>query len=359
MLSWWLPITRMKGIRLSTFTAPTHSILLTFKMTTNNVPQATFPRPPLDPDFSTVQDSFPKAYGFGTPEDLDAARERMNFSIEATLHGREDTISYSELDIPGPTGPLRATIFRSKEHSKSPANTPGILHIHGGGHCQGSRFVGAGLVLDWIESLGAVCLTAEYRLAPEHPQPAQLEDSFATLKWFSAYAAELGFNPQKLVVTGNSAGGNLAAGVTLLARDRDGPAILGQVLTYPWLDDTNETLSMQQFGDLLPWSKSHSIDACDFALGKDREYANMYTMPGRATDLGGLPDTFIDVGSADVFRDEDVQFAMKLWACGVSAELHVWPGCWHGFDVFVPDAPASRKAGKARLEWLQKLLAKE
>ncbi|PYI01553.1 alpha/beta-hydrolase [Aspergillus sclerotiicarbonarius CBS 121057] len=274
-------------------------------MTTINIPRATFPRPPLDPDLVAVQDSLPKAYGFGTPEDLAAARERMNFSIEATLRGHEDTISHSDLDIPGPTGPLRATIFRSKQHTQSPADTPGILHIHSGGHCQGNRFVGTGLVLDWIESLGAVCLTAEYRLAPEHPQPAQLEDSLATLKWFSAHAAELGFNPHKLIVTGGSAGGNLAAGVTLLARDRAGPEILGQVLSYPWLDDSNETLSMQQFGDLLPWSKLHSIDACNFALGTNREHADIYTVPGRATDLSGLPDTFIDVGSADVFRDED------------------------------------------------------
>ncbi|PWY86580.1 alpha/beta-hydrolase [Aspergillus sclerotioniger CBS 115572] len=327
--------------------------------TNNNISQATFSCPSLDPDFFTVQDSFPKAYSFSTPEDLAATREHINFSIETTLHGHQDTICYSNLNIPSPAGPLRATIFQSKSHRQSSANAPGILHIHSGGHCQGSRFVGAGLVLDWVESLGAVCLTAEYRLAPEHPQPAQVEDSFATLKWFSAHAAELGFNPQKLIVTGNSAGGNLAAGVTLLARDRDGPEILGQVLTYPWLDDSNETLSMQQFGGLLPWSKIHSIDACDFALGKNREHADIYTVPGRATDLGGLPDTFIDVGSADVFRDEDFQFATKLWACGVSADLHVWPGCWHGFDIFVPDAPASRKAAKARLKWLQKLLAKE
>ena len=190
--------------------------------------------------------------------------------------------------------------------------------------------MGMNSALDWVEKLGAVCLTAEYRLAPEHPQPAQLDDSYAALKWMSENAAELGFNPHKLIVNGGSAGGNLAAGVALLARDRSGPEILGQLLIYPWLDDSNDTLSIHQFGHLQPWTRANSIIACNYALGENREQASIYTVPSRAKDLAGLPSTFIDVGAADLFRDEDVDFANALMKSGVQVELHIWPGCWHG-----------------------------
>lgn len=231
-----------------------------------------------------------------------------------------------------------------------------MLHIHGGGLATGNRFLGF-TMLDWVESLGAVCLTAEYRLAPEHHQPAQLEDSYAALQWMSDHAAELGFNPRKLVVCGSSAGGNLTAGVTLLARDRSGPQIRGQVLIYPWVDDGMDYVSMRQYADIAPVRDVDAAVLANYAFGERREHADMYTVPMRATNFAGLPPTFIDVGEADVFRDQDIAYASALWKDGVSTELHVWPGSWHGFDVFVPDAPISRRARAARLEWLRKLLS--
>ncbi|KAH1401502.1 hypothetical protein KXV95_003791 [Aspergillus fumigatus] len=292
-------------------------------------------RSPITSDLANVT---PDLVDVSTPEKLKSYRESLEpiFTLENIIRGKENIISYEELDIPGPAGPMRATIFRPKHQTHPIDEIPGILHIHGGGLATGNRFLGF-TMLDWVESLGAVCLTAEYRLAPEHHQPAQLEDSYAALQWMSDHAAELGFNPHKLVVCGSSAGGNLTAGVTLLARDRSGPQICGQVLIYPWVDDGMDYVSMR--------------------ILRLREHADMYTVPMRATNFAGLPPTFIDVGEADVFRDQDIAYASALWKDGVSTELHVWPGSWHGFDVFVPDAPISRRARAARLEWLRKLLS--
>ncbi|KAL4932107.1 alpha/beta hydrolase [Aspergillus undulatus] len=293
-----------------------------------------------------------------TPEKLHAYREAIApmFTLENTIRGKVDVISTEELDIPGPAGPMRATIFRPKNQTRSVEQTPGILHIHGGGLATGNRFLGF-TMLNWVEELGAVILTAEYRLAPEHPQPAALEDSYAALVYMNEHATELGFNPEKLVVAGGSAGGNLAAGVALLARDRAGPKLAGQVLMYPWLDDSIDSLSVEQYYDTLPVKKHELARVSDYAFGVNREYADMYTAPARATSLAGLPPTLLDVGEADIFRSQNVVYATSLWRDGVTTEFHVYPGAYHGFDVFVPDAEISKRAVATRLEWLRSLLS--
>lgn len=292
-----------------------------------------------------------------TEEGLTAMRLALAFKLEDMIRGKEDVISYQDTEIPGPEGPMMATVLRPKKRREGNGSPIGILHFHGGGHCAGNRFMGISAVLGLIEELGAVCVTAEYRLTPEHPQPAQVEDSYAALKWMSEHATGLGFDPHKLIVFGGSAGGNLAAGVSLLARDRGGPQINGQVLLYPWLDDSLETRSMEQFGNVPPWTKANTIDACNYALGPDRRYATIYSVPSRAKedDLLGLPPTYLHVGEGDLLRDECIDFASGLWKSGVSCELHVWPRCWHGFDVFVPSAPISLQASATKLKWVRQL----
>ncbi|KAE8146945.1 Alpha/Beta hydrolase protein [Aspergillus avenaceus] len=315
------------------------------------------PRPPLNPELEHVHKALPHV-GISTKEELEAYRQFLgNFTLDTIFQGKEDAISYEETDIPGPAGPMKTTIFRPKHQTLSAEETPGILHIHGGGLTTGNRFMGL-TMLNWVEALGATIITAEYRLAPEHPQPAALEDSYAALQWMSENASKLGFNPNKLIITGGSAGGTLAAGLSLLARDRSGPKICGQLLSYPWVNDRAQTLSRKQFADLLPWVETNTIHTSRYALGENGEYATMYSVPATATDFSGLPPTFIDVGEADSFRDEDINFASALWKAGVPTEFHVWPGCWHGFDMFVPDAPVSRQAAATRLEWLRKLVSR-
>ncbi|KAL4783793.1 Alpha/Beta hydrolase protein [Aspergillus varians] len=316
------------------------------------------PRPPLDPSLTAANTRIPKRSGLIPQEKLSIRRNAAILTWDAISAGQQNDIEHTERDIPGPTGPLRASILRSKKHSAQPAATTiGIIHYHGGGHCTSDRFHGLNTLFEIIRSLGAVVISAEYRLAPEHPQPAQVEDAYAALVWAAAHAEELGFNASQLVTCGGSAGGNIAAGVALLARDRPAsPRIFGQLLFYPWLSDETTSSALEQFGDIQPWTKEDNAHALDLALGKNREHATIYTLPASATDLAGLPPTYIDVGEADVFRDQDVEFANKLWKSGVSAEFHVWMGAWHAFDTFAPEAPVSRKAARARLEWLEWLV---
>jgi acetyl esterase/lipase len=190
------------------------------------------------------------------------------------------------------------------------------------------RWVGLPKVLDWVTDLDAVLVSVEYRVAPEDPYPAPLDDCYAGLLWMAAQATELGYDPARLAIAGASAGGGLAAGVTLRARDSSGPALAAQVLIYPMLDDRNETTSSYQFDGFGPWNRASNDTGWDAYLGDRRRSAGVpgYAAPARATDLSGLPPTFIDVGSAEVFRDEDVAYASRIWADGGSCELHVWPG---------------------------------
>ncbi|KAL3454920.1 Alpha/Beta hydrolase protein [Aspergillus heterothallicus] len=247
-------------------------------------------RPPLGSDLAEAHKTTP-FLDIDTPEKL--------HSYRATVHPIT-----KDLEIPGPAGLVRATVLRPKNPTRSPSQTPGVLHIHGGGLATGTRFLGY-TFNDWITNLGAVIVTAEYRLAPEHLAPAGLEDSYAALVWMAAHADELGFNPSKLIIGGGSAGGTIAAGLALLTRDRNGPRLAGQVLMYPWVSDSLEWDSVEQYGDIAPVSRENIVTISRYAFGERGEYADMYTSPLRAAERGlqGLPPTYFDVGEADVFRD--------------------------------------------------------
>jgi acetyl esterase/lipase len=275
-----------------------------------------------------------------------------------------DKISHTETTLTGPDGTeLTVSILRSTNPSyqSSPASEKAcILHFHGGGFCTANRFHGLNVLFDLITEFNVIVVSPEYRLIPEHAQPAQVEDCYAALLWAVEHASGpiLGFNSEKLILCGGSAGGNLAAGVSLLARDRSGPNILAQMLFYPWLEDSGSSLSISQFGDVQPWRTQDNLAALDWALGKDRANKTIYTVPGSATveELKGLPTTYVDVGEADVFRVEDVEFVSRLWAAGVSTEFHVWPGAWHAFDTFAPGVEVSRRAVRTRGEWVERLI---
>jgi acetyl esterase/lipase len=174
-----------------------------------------------------------------------------------------------------------------------------------------------------------------------------------------AHAAELGVDPARVIVGGASAGGGLAAAVALLARDRGAPALLGQLLLCPMLDDRNETPSSWQMAGQGIWDRAANEVGWTALLGDARGGPDVspYAAPARATDLSGLPPAFIDVGSAETFRDEDVAYASRIWQAGGSAELHVWPGGFHGFAGAVPQAAVSRAAVAAQRDWLGRLLA--
>jgi acetyl esterase/lipase len=250
---------------------------------------------------------------------------------------------------------IEVTIFQRPDHE---VGGPGLFYIHDGGMIMGDRFTDIQTVLPWVRQFDAVGVTVEYRLALEHPDPVPVEDSYAGLLWTAAHAAELGFDGERLVVAGGSAGGGLAAGVSLLARDRRGPRPLGSMLFYPMLDDRNQTVSSRQYVDTGTWSRGTNDIGWDALLGERRltDQVSIYAAPTRAADLSGLPPTFVDCGSAEVFRDEDIAYASGIWKDGGVCELHVWPGAWHGPETVVPDASVSRAMVAARTARLRRLL---
>lgn len=249
---------------------------------------------------------------------------------------------------------IGVSVVARADHS---ALGPGILHTHGGGMIAGNRMTGMHILLPWIVVHDAVAVTVDYRLAPEFPDPYPVEDCYAALVWMAEHAAELGIAGERLMIAGASAGGGLAAGTALLARDRKGPRLTGQVLICPMLDDRDETVSSTQFEGSGLWDRASNVMGWTALLGERRATDNVsiYAAPARATDLSGLPPAFIDCGSAEVFRDEDVAYASALWAAGVQAELHVWPGGFHGFDM-IADTALGRAAIAARDAWVARHL---
>lgn len=315
--------------------------------------QSSLPRPPYDPELGEVLSrlDFPTTI---TPDLIPVIRAKPIPAIEDTLSGQP--IFHEERSVKGPGGDIIVSIFRSTASISSNQSHPGILWMHGGGMFSGSRFGSIQSLLDLVKSLDMVCVSVEYRLAPEHPDPAPLEDCYAALLWVEENSNELGIDPSKLMIGGSSAGACLATGVALYARDHGGPALCAQLLQTPMLDDRLQSVSSHQYVDEGTWSRESNETGWSALLGdrKGSERVSIYAAPGRASDLSGLPPAFIEVGSADVLRDEDVAYASKLWACGVQAELHVWPGAFHRWQAFAPKAALTLIADKTRVAWVDR-----
>ncbi len=327
--------------------------------TTNEAPGPD--RPPFDPELDAVlamirESGFPQTL---TPELIPEVRE----ATRAQTPPREqllapEGISATDVTITGHAGGrIELTVLQANDRT---GTGPGIYHTHGGGSVLGDRWTGVPGLLPALRRYNAVMITVEYRLAPEHPDPTPVEDSYAGLLWFAEHAAELGLDLDRLIVAGGSAGGGLAAGLTLLARDRRGPRLHGQLLMCPMLDDRDATVSARQIDGVGLWDRGSHLTGWNALLGDRRggDDVSIYAAPARAADLSGLPPAYIDCGSAEVFRDEDVAYATALWAAGVQAELHVWAGGFHGFDEIAPQAAVSRAAVAARADWLDRTLGR-
>ena len=235
---------------------------------------------------------------------------------------------------------------------------PGVLFAHSGGLMFGDRFSGLDRMIDFVELLGVVLVSIEYRLAPEHRDPYPREDVYAALEWMASHAESLGVRLDRLLIAGASAGGGLAAGVALAARDRGGPRLCGQLLDYPMLDDRGLTKSTRQFDGIGVWDRVSNVTGWSALLGDARggPDVSVYAAPARATQLHDLPPAFLDVGSAEIFRDETVAYADALWNAGGDAELHVWPGGFHAFDIFAPHTALSRGMIATRSAWMSRVL---
>jgi acetyl esterase/lipase len=187
-----------------------------------------------------------------------------------------------------------------------------------------------------------------------------VEYCYAGIKWISENTKELGIDARRIMIGGTSAGGGLAAGTALLCRDNKGPALFAMCLKCPMIDDRELTLSRRQFAENKTWNQQNNTYGWDSYLGKQRQGSDVsiYAAPGRAEDLSGLPETFLDAGSSELFRDDAVAFASKLWASGVQAELHIWPGAYHGSESAAPEAAVSRIAKETRMAWMVRTFAR-
>jgi acetyl esterase/lipase len=260
--------------------------------------------------------------------------------------------------VPGPEGaPDVGVLVYRPEGASGPL--PCIYHIHGGGYVAGTAAMMTVPLGQLIATLGGcVAVSVDYRLAPENPFPASIEDCYAGLAWTFAHAEELGIDPARIGVMGESAGGGLAAALALLARDRGEYKLAFQHLTYPMLDDRTCTAAEPHpFAGEYLWTAPNNLFGWASLLGEapGGPGVSPYASPARAESLAGLPPTYIATGALDLFVEEDLEYARRLLRDGVPVELHVFPGAIHGFDM-APNVAVSETARRSRLEALRRQL---
>lgn len=271
------------------------------------------------------------------------AEMRDAFAQAAPLHApptSPDAVTRDEIQIPNPRDGIliRTLVYRPTAPSQHPR--PAVLHLHGGGFVLAqpewndlrNRFLAA--------DLDCIVISPDYRKPPEVPYPGPVEDAYAALRWL---ASQPDVDPRRIAVRGESAGGGLAAALALLARDRAQISIAFQHLVYPMLDDrtgTPDEVAPSELTGQFGWNRAANRFAWDAMLGAlqpgavGRMQSSPYAAPSRATNLAGLPPALIQVGALDLFFEEDVAYARDLVRCGVPTTLHVYPGAFHGFDMF-------------------------
>lgn len=315
----------------------------------------TLARPALDPELNALLADMPLMSELST-EVLAQLRQLPSTPVDSLLAHR--AVDRREVTVTAKDGTAIPLSVFSPQRLESTTGAPCVYWLHGGGMIMGDRFSQIDLPLEWLDEFGAVVVTVDYRLAPEATGTTLVDDCYQGLLWIAEHADALGIDPTRIVVAGASAGGGLAAGVTLLARDLGTPAIAAQMLICPMLDHRNTTASSRQYANGTGvWTREMNEFAWHAVLGglTDAEVP-AYVSPALATDLSGLPTTYIDTGSAEVFRDEDTDYATRIWAAGGQAELHVWAGGFHGFDALYPQAKISATARRTRTDWLARIL---
>jgi acetyl esterase/lipase len=308
-----------------------------------------------DPEFEPILPTLPTVNDYSTVEKV---REmRANRVSMLPVPPDRDDVRKQDRRVPGPQGapevPIR--IYTPLAPASGPRGC--VLEIHGGGFLFGDIAMMDPWCQNVANALDAVVVSVEYRLAPEHPFPAGVEDCYAALKWTAANAAQLGVDPARIAIAGQSAGGGLAAGTALLARDRGGPALCFQLLEIPELDDRLDTPSMLAFQDTPLWNRPNAIWSWKHYLGPNhRGEPSHYAAPARAKDLAGLPPAYVSTMEFDPLRDEGIQYALRMLQAGVQVELHSYPGTFHGSSL-LPTAAVSQRNAREVIDALRRALA--
>lgn len=285
-------------------------------------------------------------------ETVDAARSaRRDLVAQVPL---SDLVTRTDVTVPRPGGPDPGRIrLHRRVDLDGPA--PALFWVHGGGFVLGMPEQDDARFDQWCRRHDLVGAAVEYRLAPEHPYPAGLEDCYSALKWLKHHGPEVDVDPDRIGIGGPSGGGGIAAALALLVRDRGEFEISHQMLIYPMIDDTQSSVSAG-WEHVPVWDPSSNRFGWSSYLTGTGDDPPHHAAPTRATDLTGLPPTFIMVGGFDGFLDENIDYAQRLIHAGVAVELHVYPGAPHGFDLLAPDAPVSVQARSDLDAWLGRML---
>ncbi len=307
----------------------------------------------LDPEILPALEAFPQfsLEREGLPAIRQAAARLIQLA-DADAHG----VVRKEISVPGldPSQPSVPCLTYEPRERAAPSGA--YLHLHGGGYILGAPEGSDERNVRLASQLGIMVVSVDYRLAPEHPAPAALDDSYAVLAWIHLNARELGIDPGRVAVGGESAGGGLAAALALLARDKGRYPICFQSLTYPMIDD--RTGSALQPGDPLTgefvWTRERNQLGWSYYLGNAAPAAP--NVPARVEKLEGLPRTWLSTAALDLFRDENIDYAARLLRAGVSTELIVYPGTCHGFQM-ARDARVTKQYLRDQAEALGRALA--
>jgi acetyl esterase len=292
--------------------------------------------------------------------DVEGAR-RTARSIYEQSQGQGEPSWLAQVDVvdrtvPGPPGAEEVPVRIFRPHGV-PGPLPALVYFHGGAFVLGDLEANARVSGRYAPAAGVLVVHVDYRLAPEHPYPAGMEDCYAVLEWVFGQAEELGVDPDRVAVGGSSAGGCLAAACALRARDDGGPPIAFQMLIYPALDDRQRSSSVRTFVDTPMWDGPNNSLMWGLYLGPDGpggDHVSQYAAPARAVTLAGLPPAFVLTCEFDPLRDEGNEFALRMLGDGVEVDLHVVPGTCHGFDVLPTEV--SRRAFEEEVQALRRAL---
>jgi len=334
----------------------------------------------ISPSFLKAQPARPVALPIGAPEDpytvvdpelvpVLKSLPRLVLNSQTLPTIRQQEVAPPPLPPPAPQpverripGPPGAPVLRLiiVDPSPSKKGRPAFLHTHGGGYVARS----AALAMPFLQAVAQACncvvVSVEYRLAPETRFPDSLEDNYTALRWLYANADALGVDRKRIAVGGESAGGGHAAALAIAARDRKEVPVIFQLLIYPMLDDrTGSSRPVPPHIGEFIWTAQSNVFGWSSLLGVPAGSAKVPAgaVPARVEDLSGLPPAFIVVGAIDLFVDEDIEYARRLIAAGVPAELHVAPGAYHGYDLLVPNAAVTARFTEYWTTALRKVFA--